>query len=83
VHHLQDDADICFPNVVRESARILELLCASCWHIEHLRHNAKSSEHYQRSALAIQSLQKLINDPMECIRNDAIGTVLAFACYAV
>jgi hypothetical protein len=75
--------DIGFLNVVGESARFLLLHCASCRHIEHLRPNAKSSEHYLFSALAIQSLQKLINDPMNCIRDDAVGTVLAFACYAV
>ena len=75
--------DFGFLNRVRQTAAFCEILAMSSWHLAHLNQHDQVTDHLQYSLLATQALQKQLIDPRQCITDDAVGAVLAFACCAV
>lgn len=75
--------DFGYLNLVRQTAAFCQMLAMSSWHLAHLNQHEQTTDHLQYSLVATQALQKQLIDPMQCITDDAVGAVLAFAICAV
>jgi hypothetical protein len=75
--------DVGFLNRTQQTAAFYQLLAMSSWHIGHQTRSLQAAEHLSYSLAATQELQKQIDDPMQCLTNDAVAAVLVFVCSAV
>jgi hypothetical protein len=51
--------------------------------LAYLRNIGDRAEHLSYTTRAISTLQKRIQDPLQCTGDDVVGAVLAFVCFAV
>jgi hypothetical protein len=75
--------DIGFLNRAWQTAAFYQLLAMSSWHMGHQTRSLQAAEHLSYSLAATQELQKQIDDPVQCLTDDAVAAVLVFVCSAV
>jgi hypothetical protein len=72
-----------FLTCVRATAAFAQLLAMSSWHLVHLNQCRPRHEYLSLSVLATQELQKQIDVPSICCKNETIAAVVLFLCCAV
>jgi hypothetical protein len=68
---------------VLDDAAFRQILSTASSHMTHLRNVPQSSESIVLSNDAIQSVNKRIADPVQCLSDGVIITIIAFACHSV
>ena len=76
-------SSIGFFRTVLDEAAFRQVLCTSSSHMTRLRDGTESAEAIVLSTEAIRSINRRITDPILCISDGVIITILAFACHAV
>ena len=72
-----------FFKTVLDDAAFRQILCTASSHMTHLRHQPQSSEAIVLSSEAIRSINIRISDPVQCLSDGVIITIIAFACHSV
>ena len=72
-----------FFRTVLDDAAFRQILSTASAHMTFLRQAPQSSEAIVLSNDAIQSVNRRIADPVQCLSDGVIITIIAFACHAV
>jgi hypothetical protein len=72
-----------FFKTVLDEAAFRQILCTSSSHMAMFREGPQTAEAIVLSTEAIRSVNRRIADPVLCLSDGVISTILAFACHAV